>query len=351
MQDRVRGRSETERDGGGHRTPGLWCGRSRLVRWLGALGLALGVVACSEPLAPPLTVGINTWVGYDPLVLARDRGLTDARQVKVVELISSAEALRHLRNGLLDAAGLTLDEALRLVDSGFDVRIVALLDTSAGADLVLAAPHITSLQKLRGEHIAVEDATVGTLMLERLLRKAGLRQEDVTVVRMEATQHLTALRSDRVAAAVSYAPIDGPIRALGYRPIFDSRQMPGEIVDVLVVRTEVLRQRPEAVDALLAAWAGGLNLMQLDPPGAAASLAPGADLSPAQYQAVLRGLRFYSPAESLALLTGGPPGVARQGQDVARLLVELGLLRQAPNWAALIDTAPAARAPTTGPLP
>jgi ABC-type nitrate/sulfonate/bicarbonate transport system substrate-binding protein len=279
MQERVRGKSGIERDSGGHRTAVLSCGRSRLARWVGVLGVVLGIVACSEPVRPPLVVGINTWVGYDPLVLARDRGLTDARQVKVVELISSAEALRHLRNGLLDAAGLTLDEALRLVDSGFDVRIVALLDTSAGADPVLAAPRIT-------------------------------------------------------------------------RSIFDSRQMPGEIVDVLVVRTEVLRQRPEAVDALLAAWAGGLNLMQLDPPGAAASLAPGADLSPAQYQAVLRGLRFYSPAESLALLTGGdPPRVARQGQEVARLLVELGLLRQPPNWAALIDTVPAARAPTTGPLP
>lgn len=351
MQERVRGKSGIERDSGGHRTAGPWSGRSRLVRWAGVLGVVLGILACSEPARPPLVVGINTWVGYDPLVLARDRGLADARQVKVVELISSAEALRHLRNGLLDAAGLTMDEALRLVDSGFDARIVALLDTSAGADLVLAAPHITSLQKLRGEHIAVEDATVGTLMLERLLRKAGLRQEDVTVVRIEATQHLTALRTERVAAAVSYAPIDGPIRALGYRSIFDSRQMPGEIVDVLVVRTEVLRQRPDAVDALLAAWAGGLNVMRLDPPGAAASLAPGADLSPAQYQAVLSGLRFYSPAESLALLTGDPPGVARQGQDVARLLVELGLLRQPPNWAALIDTAPAVRARTTGPLP
>jgi NitT/TauT family transport system substrate-binding protein len=351
MQERVRGKSGIERDSGGHRTAGPWGGRSRLVRWAGVLGVVLGILACSEPARPPLVVGINTWVGYDPLVLARDRGLADARQVKVVELISSAEALRHLRNGLLDAAGLTMDEALRLVDSGFDARIVALLDTSAGADLVLAAPHITSLQKLRGEHIAVEDATVGTLMLERLLRKAGLRQEDVTVVRIEATQHLTALRTERVAAAVSYAPIDGPIRALGYRSIFDSRQMPGEIVDVLVVRTEVLRQRPEAVDALLAAWAGGLNVMRLDPPGAAASLAPGADLSPAQYQAVLSGLRFHSPAESLALLTGDPPGVARQGQDVARLLVELGLLRQPPNWAALIDTAPAVRARTTGPLP
>lgn len=313
--------------------------------------LLLGLVACGEPAQQPLVVGINPWVGYDPLVLARDHGLVHARQVKVVELISSAEALRHLRNGLLDAAGLTMDEALRLVDGGLDVRIVALLDTSAGAHVVVAAPHITGLQQLRGESIAVADATVGTLMLERLLRKAHLRQEDVTVVRLDATQHGTALLSGRVAAAVSYAPIDGPIQAQGFRALFDSRQMPGEIVNVLVVRTEVLRQRPEAVDALLAAWAAGLDVMRLDPAGAAATLAPGADLTSAQYRAVQRGLRFYTPAESLALLSGDPPRLAQQGDEVARLLLELRLLREAPNWAALIDTAPATRAPPSAPHP
>lgn len=345
MADGKRADSGREWERVGH---GAWRG---LLRGFALVGLLLGLASCAEPPQPPLVVGINTWVGYDPLVLARDRGLADAKQVKVVELLSSAEALRHLRNGLLDGAGLTLDEALRLVDSGFDARIVALLDTSAGADVVVAAPRITSLPKLRGERIAVEDATVGTLMLERLLRKAELRQEDVTVVRMDATQHLTALLSERVAAAVSYAPIDGPIRALGFRPIFDSRQMPGEIVDVLVVRGAVLRERPAAVDALMAAWAAGLNVMRLDPPGAAASLAPGTDLTPAQYQAVQGGLRFYTPAESLAMLSGSPPPLTRQGAEVANLLIELGLLRQSPNWTALIDISPAARAPNAAPLP
>lgn len=322
----------------------------RSLRWL-SLVVALGALACSEPAQPPLMVGVNTWVGYDPLVLARDREAIDALKVKVVELVSSAEAVRHLRNGLLDAAGLTLDEALRLVDSGFGVRIVALLDTSAGADMVVAAPRITSLQQLRGEAIAAEDATVATLMLERLLRKARLRQDDVTVVRMDATQHLTALLSDRVAAAVSYAPMNGPIQALGYRPIFDSREMPGQIVDVLVVRNEVLEERPEAVDALMGVWAAGLNVMQLDPQGAAASMAPGAELTPAQYRSVQQGLRFYSPAESLALLSGQPPLLAQQSSDMAQLLQELGLLREPPNWANLIDTGPAVRARDAQPLP
>ena len=318
---------------------------------LAVAALAVGLTACNEAPQRPIAVGVNTWVGYDPLVLARDRGLADARQVKVVELISTAEVLRHLRNGLLDAAGMTMDEALRLKDGGVDVRIVALLDTSAGADVVLAAPHIKNLQALRGESIAVEDATVGTLVLERLLSQAKLKRADVNVVRMDATQHITALESDRVAAAVSYAPVDVALRASGYRPIFDSRQMPGEIVDLLVVRADVLRDRPQAVDALLHAWATGLESLQRHPTNAAASLAPGADLSPEQYLAVQRGLRFYTPAESLELLQGDPPALARQGESVAWLLQEMNLLRAPPNWADLIDTAPALRSATSLPLP
>ena len=145
--DGMRGNSGLEGRLVGHGVLG-WRLRARAaLGWLACVGALTGLMACSEPPQPPLVVGLNTWVGYDPLVLARDRGLADARQVKVVELISSAEALRHLRNGLLDAAGLTMDEALRLVDSGFDVRIVALLDTSAGADVVVAAPQVRLAQQ------------------------------------------------------------------------------------------------------------------------------------------------------------------------------------------------------------
>ena len=344
MQDRVRGRSKTAGDSGGRHTPGLRCGRSRLARWIGALGLALGLVACSEPPTPPLTVGINTWVGYDPLVLARDRGLTDARQIKVVELVSSADTVRHLRNGLLDAAAMTLDEALKLADSGFELRIVALLDASVGADVVLAVPRITRLEQLRGERIAVTGATVSLLVAERMLQQAGLTRADVTLVPMESAQHLTALLGDSVAAAVSYAPVDGLLRQAGFRPIFDSSRMPGDIVDVLVVRPSVLRQRPQAVEALLAAWGAGLRVLQLDPPGAAAALGPGVNMSPGQYQAVLGGLRFYSSEDSLAALTGDPPALVRDGRDVAELLLSIGVLRQPPRWTALIDTAPGLRA-------
>lgn len=323
-------------DGTGKR----WRGHAR--RWAAAVSL-LVLAACSEPVTPPLTVGMNPWVGFDPLVLARDRGLTDARQLRVVELASSSETLRHLRNGLLDAAMLTLDETLRLVDSGVDVRIVAVLDASTGGDAVIALPRITSPAQLKGEFIAVEDSTVGILLLHRMLKKAGLDRGDVKVTYIEVARHLEALQSGQAAAAVSFEPLAGAIEAAGYRRIFDSSVIPGEILDLLVVRAEVLKQRPGAVDALLGAWYAGLDLFQRDTPGAAESLALGTDLSPTAYAAVLRGLAFHSREASARELVGNPPPLVDKASIVADTLHEIGLLQRPPRWQDLIDGAPMQR--------
>lgn len=323
-------------DGKGRR----WRGHAR--RWAAAAVL-LALAACSEPVTPPLTVGMNPWVGYDPLVLARDRGLTDARQLRVVELPSASETLRHMRNGLLDAATLTLDETLRLAETGSDVRIVAVIDASTGGDVVMAAPRIAKPAQLKGEFIAVEDSAVGALLLQRMLQQAGLNRADVKVTNLEVAQHLSALQSGQVAAAVTYEPLASSMETAGYHRIFDSRRIPNEILDVLVVRADVLQQRPEAVDTLLSAWYAGLHVFLLDTPGAAQSLALGTDLSPADYEAVLDGLAFFSREASASELTGSPPALVAKGQVVADALMAIGLIRQPPRWEALIDGAPIQR--------
>lgn len=193
----------------------------------GALVLLGGcLTGCIDTPLPPARLGINAWVGYDPLVLARDRRLFDGGALQVVELATGAETQRHLRNNLLDAGALTFDEVLRMRDNGLDLRIVALLDTSRGGDVVMAAPRIRQLGDLLGQAIAVEDSSVGTLMLHRLLEAAGLAPGDVRQVNIEATLHLQALKAGQVAAAVSYQPLAGPMAAAGFRPVFDSREIP-----------------------------------------------------------------------------------------------------------------------------
>lgn len=311
--------------------------RAALVTLAGLLG------GCLEVPVPPARLGFNAWVGFDPLVLARDRHLFDSSLLQVLELATGAETLRHLRNNLLDAGAMTLDEVLSMRDGGLDLRVVALLDTSRGGDVVMAAPHIRTLADLRGQPIAVEDSSVGTIMYHRLLEAAGLKPAEVRKVNLEATLHLQALRSAQVAAAVSYQPLAGPMAAAGFHPVFDSRQIPGQVLDVLAVRHDVLRARPSAVDAMLLAWQRGLALLTLDPAGAARSLSVGTDLDEAQYRSVMGGLQFFAPGESLAALSEPDGPVLQGGREVARLMLRLGLLRAEPDWRQLIDTAPARR--------
>lgn len=329
---------------------GLGAGVRLLQRWLGlgvAVLAALAFAACSPAPHPRLTVGMNAWVGYDPLVLARDRQLLNVQQIKVVELATSSETLRHFRNGLLDAAALTLDETLRLAEEGVDVRVVAVLDASNGADVVLVDPRIQKLADLHGASIAVEGTTVGALMLQRLLEAAGLQQADVQVVNLDVTQHLAALRARRVSAAVSYEPVAGALRAAGFQDIFDSRQMPGDIVDVLVVRSDLLKTRPAQVQALLAAWQDGLQALRDDPAEAARLLAPGTDLTPDGYLATLQTLHLFTLAQSLEQLTGTPPPLQQNALPLVTTLQAMGLLRNTPDWSRLIAPEPALRLQAT----
>lgn len=312
------------------------------------LSLAGWLAGCMPAPVPPARLGMNAWVGYDPLVLARDRGLLDPRLLKVVELATGAETQRHLRNSLLDAGALTLDEVLRMRDAGLDLRIVALLDASRGGDVVMAAPRIRQIADLRGQAVAVEDSSVGTLMFHRLLESAGLQPDEVRQVNIEATLHLQALKAGQVAAAVSYQPLAGPMAAAGFRPLFDSSQIPGQVLDVLAVRQPVLESRPEAVDAMLQAWQRGLDLLRLDPAGAAESLSVGTDLSTAEYRLVMGGLQFFAPDESLAALSDLSGPVMQAGADVARLMQRLGMIKAAPDWSRVVDTAPARRILTAG---
>lgn len=308
-------------------------------------GLLLALLtACHPPPPPPLTLGLNTWVGYDPLVLAREKKLIDPKLVKVVELSSGSETLRHFRNGLLDAAAMTLDEALRLADDGIKVRVIAVLDRSNGADLVMAEPGIDQLAELKGTTIAVESSTVGTLVLQRLLKEAHLQRSDVTVLNMEAPQHLAALKSHRANAAVTYEPIARKLAAAGYHAIFDSSQMPGEIVDVLVVREKAAIDHPDQVDELLNGWTKGMEAVRADPPSAAALLSLGVELSPSAYEAALNSLTFYTPDESLALLSGTPTELSKNADRLMLTLLEMKLLREEPDWNQLLDAGPAKRA-------
>lgn len=316
-----------------------------VMMWLSLL------TACAPPPPAPLVLGLGPWIGYDPFILAREERLVDGQRLKLIELSSSTATMRHFRNGLLDLAAMTLDQALQLAAQGIDLRIIAVLNESRGADVVMVSPDMAGLHQLKGQTIVAESSTASVLMLRALLEGAGLQPGDVQVVSMESSQQLGMLQARRAVAAISYEPMATRLAASGYVRSMDSRQLDGRIMRVLVVRSEVLQQRADDVDQVLRVWASGLGQLEADPQGAAHLLAPSLQMASEAYLDAMEGLRQMTPADSLAYLAGDQAPLRQRGQPVADALIAMGQLTQAPDWNRLVDIGPAGRTlqPREGP--
>jgi NitT/TauT family transport system substrate-binding protein len=303
--------------------------------WLTLLLALLVLAGCGEPPPAALRVGVSPWVGYDPLVLARDNRLLDAERVRVIELGSSTECARALSNGTLDAAALSLDEALRLADEGAALKIVAVLDVSRAAAAIVAGSGITSAAQLRGKRIALEQTALGTLVLDRLLQAGGLQTSDVTLIQVEVTHHEAVLTDGRADVVITFEPIRSRLLAHGHSEILPSR--PGQIDDVLVVSQRSWLAQRAQLRELLAGWEGSRRVLADDPQSVAALLAPATDLTPAQYLSALTGVSLQSLADSVRWLEGEPAPLAEHAAPLVHSLLRLGLIRSSPNWPVLLD--------------
>lgn len=201
------------------------------------LALFLSLLGCSDQ-TDTLRIGANRWLGYGPLYLADDLHWMTPSGYRLVEYPHTTGVLRGYRNGLLDAALLTLDEALSLQSSGQPVQILLVADVSAGADVLFANAHIRQLAQLRGQRIGVENSALGAFFLSRILDLAKLAASDISVIDMPVNEHLNALRTGQIDAAVNFASASASFAPLGVHPLLDSRALPNEIIDVLVINPQ-----------------------------------------------------------------------------------------------------------------
>lgn len=265
----------------------------------------LAVASCSMDEGAPLRVGTNQWVGYEPLYLAESLNHFHKWDIRLVQLPSATDVIHALTNHRLEAACLTLDEALTVVSQGTDLKIILIMDVSNGADALVAAPHIDSLAALRGKRIGVENTAVGAVLLDGALEAAGLAVGDIQVVPLTADNHARAFLAGTVDAVVTFDPIRARLLRSGAKVLFDSSQIPCRIVDVLVVRSEVVEVQGDHLHKLLEGYFKARVYMRSNPLEAAALMAPRLQETPESLLAAYEGLTLPTLDENRALLQHG----------------------------------------------
>ncbi|MHA6479807.1 ABC transporter substrate-binding protein [Stutzerimonas frequens] len=286
-----------------------------MVRGSILLLLFVALLGC-QPESDSIRIGSNRWLGYAPIYLADDLGWTAPSGIRLVEYPNTTGVLRGFRNGMLDAAMLTLDETLLLQDSAaeLDLEIILVTNVSAGADALFARAPLTNLKDLAGQRIGVENTALGAYFLSRVLDQAGLRIDDLQVVSLPVHEQAAAFAAGDVDAVITFASEGPTLESKGARRIFDSRRLPGEIVDVLVVdRQRVTREQRRRLRAL---WFDALRTWQDNRGETDPRLHARLGLTPMALQVTLDGLLM------------GDRAVNREWFDEGQLQQSIGQLSQ-----------------------
>jgi NitT/TauT family transport system substrate-binding protein len=294
-----------------------------------ALIIAISLIgACGQPDPAPMRIGTNVWPGYEPLYLARELGEYGDHEVRLVELPNTSEVIRSYRNGVLDAAACTLDEALMLAEDHADFSILLIMDYSHGGDVILARPPIDSLEGIRGKRVGLENTALGSYVISRALEIAGLSSGDITVVPLLADEQERAYHEQSVDAVVTFEPVRTRLLAKGANEIFDSRSIPKEIVDILIVRNSFLEERPDSVRKLLKGWFAALDRLSKTPDEAHGIIARRLAITPQETEASYEGLLLPGLAENKAMLFGNPPPLQTTAKRLAENMTEAKILKK-----------------------
>jgi NitT/TauT family transport system substrate-binding protein len=184
-----------------------------------------------------------------------------------------------------------------------------------------------TMKDLKGKSVAVESSALGAFVLSRALAVNGMQASDVTVVHLESNEQPGAFEKGQVDAAVTFDPYRAQFLKAGGRTLFDSTQIPGEIVDLLAVRASVIEKQPNAVRALLTGWFGALDYMKSDPRDAARRMGIRQQTSGEQFLEALGGLHIPTRDENLKMLGGPSPELAVTGRRLMSLMVDAKLLK------------------------
>jgi NitT/TauT family transport system substrate-binding protein len=284
-----------------------------------AAAIAIGLLAASAahaadaipttPEAGSFKLGIEPWLGYGQWDIADSKDLFKANGLADVQIVNFSEDKdinAALASGQLDGANIATHTAMGMVAAGLPVKIVLLLDVSMTADAIIAGKDVNTIADLKGKEVAFEEGTTSDILLKYALSKNGMTVADIQPVPMPAADAGSALIAGRVPVAVTYEPYLTAAKAQNkdIKLIYAAGIDPGLISDVLVVRDDVIKNRPGQVLAMIKSWDAALTSYQSDTPGGRAIIAKAVGSSVDDLNTAFDGVKYYSLAQNKTALLG-----------------------------------------------
>lgn len=257
-------------------------------RILAALVVALVGVTALSPAAmaeekKSFKLAWSIYVGWMPWGWASDQGIVKkwadkyGIEIEVTQFNDYIESINQYTAGAYDGVTATQMDTLGIPSvGGVDTTALLIGDFSNGNDALILKDK-SKLEDVVGQNVNLVELSVSHYLLARALDTLGKTEKDVTVINTSDADMIAAYKTDDVTSVVTWNPLVAEILGMpGASKVFDSSDIPGEIIDLTVVNTETLKANPSFGKALAGAWYETMAIMMSDTPeGKAARAAMG----------------------------------------------------------------------------
>jgi NitT/TauT family transport system substrate-binding protein len=316
----------------------VWIANPAKLVWMAIATCLIAVlIGCSQQPQAPVRVGADLWPGYEPLFLARDLGYYSESAIELKDYPSATETTQAFRNKDIEIAALTMDETLLLAETHQDIQVVLVLDYSNGGDVMMARPEIPTLQALKGHRVGVESTALGGYVLTRVLEKAGLSLSDIEIVQLGVSEHEQAFKQGVVDAVVTFEPVRSNLLKAGAKILFDSSEIPGEIVDVLVAHQDFLKAHRATIEKLVQGWFQALDYRKQHPQDADRRMSVREQITPEQFTESMKLVEILDLPTNLTLLGQTDASLREKTERLGRFMMTKKLLKQIPSLKRLLS--------------
>lgn len=253
----------------------------------------------------------SRYVGWEPYGYMEQSGILKKWAQKYgigIELVfftDYVESVNQYTGGQFHGVTVTNMDTLTMpAVGGVDTTAIIIGDFSNGNDGVVLK-NGSSVRDLKGRRVKLVEGSVSHYLLARALDKEGrgLTERDMTLVNTSDAQiqEVFIKDNDPKKAVVTWNPMLMEVRTVkGTKMVFDSSQIPGEIIDMLIVRTDV----PDKLKrALTGAWYETMSVMlagDKTSTAAAEFMAKNSGATLAQFRAQLKTTAMFHKAADAA---------------------------------------------------
>ena len=225
-----------------------------------AVFIVMAVMARPEVQAAPKSYRIawSHYTGWEPWEYARHSAILDKWAAKYgikiqLDLVNDyIESINLYTGGTYQGCVMTNMDALTIpAIGGIDSTALIIGDFSNGNDGIVMKGG-NSVADLKGRNVKLVELSVSHYLLARALSMNNMSESDLKVVNTSDADIAAVFAADKNGAVVTWnPPLSQCKKETGAKLVFDSSKIGGEIIDMMVVRSDVPASLKKA---LVGAW-------------------------------------------------------------------------------------------------